>query len=179
MFSFNEIKRTHTCSQLTAANIGEKVKLNGWVKEYRNLGGLLFLDIRDRYGLTQVVFNPEKVAKDIFDLAGQARHEYVVGVEGTVQKRPDGTENKNMKTGEIEIAAEKFVILAESKTPPFEIVDDPDASEVLKLEYRFLDLRRQPLQEPVHFRSAADDRAVFPRRSGHRARVSGRRGTGR
>ena len=115
MFSFNEIKRTHTCADLNAGNIGERVKLNGWVKEYRNLGGLLFLDIRDRYGLTQVVFNPEKVAKDVFDLASRARHEYVVGVEGTVRKRPEGTENKNLKTGEIEIAAEKFVILSESK----------------------------------------------------------------
>ncbi len=155
MFSFNEIKRTHTCAELNAGNIGEKVRLNGWVNEYRNLGGLLFLDIRDRYGLTQVVFNPEKVEKDVFDLANRARHEYVVGVEGTVHRRPEGTENKNMKTGEIEIAAKKFVILSESKTPPFEIIDNPDASEVLKLEYRFLDLRRRPLQDRMRLRHQA------------------------
>jgi len=155
LFSFNEIKRTHTCAELNAGNIGEKVRLNGWVNEYRNLGGLLFLDIRDRYGLTQIVFNPEKVEKAVFDLANRARHEYVVGVEGMVQRRPEGTENKNMKTGEIEIAAQKFVILSESKTPPFEIVDNPDASEVLKLEYRFLDLRRKPLQDRIRLRHQA------------------------
>jgi len=155
LFSFNEIKRTHTCADLSAEHIGQKVRINGWVNEYRNLGGLLFLDIRDRYGLTQVVFNPEKVEKELFDLASRARHEFVVGVEGIVQRRPEGTENKNMKTGEIEIAAEKFVILSESKTPPFEIVDDPDASEVLKLEYRYLDLRRKPLQDRLRLRHQA------------------------
>lgn len=128
------------------------VRLNGWVQEYRNLGGLLFIDVRDRYGLTQVVFNPEKTDREVFEQAGRARHEFVVAVEGVVRKRPEGTENKSMKTGEIEVAGSKFLILAESKTPPFEIVDNPDASEVLRLEYRFLDLRRKPLQDKIKIR---------------------------
>lgn len=152
MPSFESIKRTHTCGDLTLDNVDQNVKLNGWVQEYRNLGGLLFVDIRDRYGLTQVVFNPEKVDPETFKLAARARHEYVVAVEGKVQKRPRGTENKNLKTGDIEVAAQRFLILSESKTPPFEIVDEPDASEVLKLEYRFLDLRRRPLQERIRVR---------------------------
>jgi len=150
--SFEGFKRTHTCGELTADQTGKTVKLNGWVQEYRNLGGLLFIDIRDRYGLTQVVFNPEKVEEDVFERASKARHEFVVAVEGVVRKRPDGTENKNMKTGEIEVAASDFLLLADSKTPPFEIVDDPDASEVLRLEYRFLDLRRNPLQQKIRIR---------------------------
>jgi aspartyl-tRNA synthetase len=155
LLSFKDIKRTHTCGELSLKNIGEKVRLNGWVKEYRNLGGLLFLDIRDRYGITQVVFNPEKVEPRVFEAARKARHEFVVGVTGTVRQRPEGTENKDLSTGEIEIAAEEFFILSESKTPPFEIVDNPDASEVLKLEYRFLDLRRKPLQQNIRIRHEA------------------------
>lgn len=149
---FKDLKRTHTCGELSVKNVGQKVKLNGWVQEYRNLGGLLFLDLRDRYGLTQVVFNPEKVKKEVFDVAAKARHEYVVAVEGIVGKRPEGTVNENLATGEIEVAAESIHILSNAKTPPFEIVDDPDASEVLKLEYRFLDLRRKPLQKAIRMR---------------------------
>ena len=143
---FENIKRTHTCGELTAENVGLEVILNGWVQEYRNLGGLLFIDIRDRYGLTQVVLNPESVDKTIFDLASKARHEFVVSAKGIVQNRPEGTLNKKMATGEIEVAVSEFNILSESKTPPFEIVDNPDALEVLKLEYRYLDLRRKPMQ---------------------------------
>jgi aspartyl-tRNA synthetase len=153
--AFKELKRSHTCGELNLAHVGQSVKLNGWVAEYRNLGGLLFLDVRDRYGLTQVVFNPEKVAEEVFKTAATARHEFVVAVSGTVRKRPDGTENKNMATGEIEVAADSIYILSESKTPPFEIVDDPDASDVLKLEYRYLDLRRKPLQHNMRIRHEA------------------------
>lgn len=152
MTSFTEFKRTHTCGELTADHVGHKVKLNGWVQEYRNLGGLLFIDIRDRYGLTQVVLNPEKVEKDVFDLASTARHEFVVAVKGLVQNRPEGTTNDKMITGMIEVAVDEFVILAESKTPPFEIEDHTDASEVLRLEYRYLDLRRNPLQHRLKIR---------------------------
>ncbi len=152
---FEKIKRTHTCGQLTASDVGQKVVLNGWVQEYRNLGGLLFIDIRDRYGLTQVMLNPQKVEKSVFELASKARHEFVVAASGTVQMRPEGTLNKKMTTGEIEVAVDNFHILSESKTPPFEIVDDPDASEVLKLEYRYLDLRRKPLQNKIRMRHEA------------------------
>ena len=152
---FEKIKRTHTCGQLTASDVGQKVVLNGWVQEYRNLGGLLFIDIRDRYGLTQVMLNPQKVEKNVFEIATKARHEFVVAASGTVQMRPEGTLNKKMITGEIEVAVNDFHILSESKTPPFEIVDNPDASEVLKLEYRYLDLRRKPLQDKIRMRHEA------------------------
>jgi len=150
--AFKEIKRSNTCGELTVDNVGDRVKLNGWVQEYRNLGGLLFLDIRDRYGITQVVFNPENIKKEVFAAASKVRHEFVVAVEGVVQRRPEGTTNKKMTTGEIEVAADKFLLLAPSKTPPFEITDNPDAHEVLKLEYRYLDLRRKPLQESMRIR---------------------------
>lgn len=155
MPSFTEIKRTHTCGELTAADIGKTAILNGWVQEYRNLGGLLFVDIRDRYGLTQVVLNPEKVAKEVFELATRARHEFVVAAKGVVQPRPEGTINENMATGEIEVAIDAFYILAESKTPPFEIEDVTEASDVLRLEYRYLDLRRRPLQNNLRVRHLA------------------------
>jgi aspartyl-tRNA synthetase len=150
--SLEDLKRTHTCGELTTKNVGDTVTLNGWVQSYRNLGGLLFLDLRDRYGITQVVFNPEKVEKVVFERAAEARTEFVVAARGKVQTRPGGTENKNLATGEIEIAADDFQILAESKTPPFEIEDNPNAAEVLRLEYRYLDLRRKPLQEKIRIR---------------------------
>ncbi len=155
MLSFKELKRTHTCGELTQHNCGQSVILNGWVQEYRNLGGLLFIDIRDRYGITQAVINPEKVEKSVFETAVQARHEYVVAAQGIVRKRPDGTVNKNLITGEIEVAIENFHILAASKTPPFEIAEETSASEVLRLEYRYLDLRRPPLQECLKVRHHA------------------------
>ena len=152
MALFNELKRTHTCGELNSGFIGEEVMLNGWVQSYRNLGGLLFIDIRDRYGLTQVVINPEKVSKELFELASKARNEFVVAAGGSVQSRPEGTENKNLATGEIEVAVTRFEILSESKTPPFEIEDETNANEVLRLEYRYLDLRRKPLQERIKVR---------------------------
>jgi aspartyl-tRNA synthetase len=147
--SIQDYKRTHTCGELTVKNINERITLNGWIQSYRNLGGLLFLDIRDRYGVTQVVFNPNSVKPEVFELAAKVRNEFVVASMGVVQKRPDGTENKGLATGEIEIAADEIQILAESKTPPFEIEDETNASEVLRLEYRYLDLRRRPLQEKI------------------------------
>ena len=155
MQSFKSLKRTHNCGQLTIENIGEYVTLNGWVQEYRNLGGLLFLDLRDRYGVTQVVFNPEKVDPAVFETASKMRHEFVVSASGVVGRRPSGTENEKMKTGQIEVAGDKISVLSESKTPPFEIVDEVDASEVLRLEYRYLDLRRRPLQERIITRHKA------------------------
>ncbi|MBN2226301.1 MAG: aspartate--tRNA ligase [candidate division Zixibacteria bacterium] len=153
--SFSELKRTHTCGELTAADVGKAVTLNGWVQEYRNLGGLLFIDVRDRYGLTQIVLNPEKVAETAFALATRARHEYVIAATGVVQPRPEGTVNAGMATGEIEVAVDEFHILAESKTPPFEIEDVTEASDVLRLEYRYLDLRRRPLQNNLRIRHFA------------------------
>ncbi|MFZ5981894.1 MAG: aspartate--tRNA ligase [Candidatus Zixiibacteriota bacterium] len=155
MPQFSDLKRTHNCGQLRLEDDGIKVRLNGWVNGYRNLGGLLFLDLRDRYGLTQVVINPQTFDPAMLAEAEKARHEFVVAVVGTVQKRPEGTTNPKMPTGEIEINVEEFYILAQSKTPPFEIEDETNASELLRLEYRYLDLRRAPLQRNLRIRHEA------------------------
>lgn len=149
---FAELKRTHNLGELTTEHIGQRVTLNGWVQEYRNLGGLLFLDVRDRYGITQVALNPQEVAAEVFERAASARHEFVVAVTGNVCKRPEGTANPRLSSGEIEVAVEEFEILNPSKTPPFEISDTAPANENLRLEYRYLDLRRQPMQEIFRLR---------------------------
>jgi len=152
---FSELKRTVTCGQLTKADIGRTVTLNGWVQEYRNLGGLLFIDLRDRYGITQAVFHPEHVSEEIMKTAAACRHEYVIAVRGKVQARPDGTVNPKMKTGEIEVECDRIDILSKSETPPFEIADVTNAREELRLEFRYLDLRRNPLQEKIRVRHEA------------------------
>jgi aspartyl-tRNA synthetase len=152
---FSQLKRTHTCGQLRAADVGTKVRLNGWVNSYRNLGGLFFIDLRDRYGITQVVIDPQTIEPAMLAEANRARHEFVVAVVGEVVRRPEGTVNPRLDTGEIEVKVEQFHILSESKTPPFEITDEPHAGEALRLEYRFLDLRRKPLQERIRFRHEA------------------------
>ncbi len=149
---FSELKRTHTCGELRSSDVGQEIRLNGWVNSYRNLGGLFFMDLRDRYGLTQIVINPETFDPDMLAEANRSRHEFVVAVVGKVGGRPDGTVNQKMPTGEIEIVVEQFHILAESKTPPFEIADECNANEQLRLEYRYLDLRRGPLQEKMRLR---------------------------
>ncbi|RKX24705.1 MAG: aspartate--tRNA ligase [Candidatus Zixiibacteriota bacterium] len=155
MIPFSDLKRTHTCGELRASHVSASVRLNGWVDGYRNLGGLLFLDLRDRYGITQVVINPETFDKDMLAEANSARHEFVVAAIGEVRHRPEGMINPKMETGEIEINASAFHILAEAKTPPFEIVDETNAGEKLRLEFRYLDLRRKPMQERIRFRHEA------------------------
>jgi aspartyl-tRNA synthetase len=152
---FSEFKRTVTCGELSDKEIGEKVTLNGWVQEYRNLGGILFIDLRDRYGVTQVVFHPEHVSVEVMDRAAACRHEYVIAVKGEVRSRPEGTVNTKMKTGAIEVECSEIEILSEAETPPFEIADETDAREDLRLEYRYLDLRRKPLQERIRIRHEA------------------------
>lgn len=137
--------RTHTCGELTSKNIGEKVVLNGWVQTRRDLGGLIFIWLRDRYGITQVVFENIENAKDL-------RSEYVISVEGTVRKRPEGQENKNLSTGEIEVLCEKLVILNPAQTPPFPIENEIDVNEELRLKYRYLDLRRPKMQRNLILR---------------------------
>jgi aspartyl-tRNA synthetase len=149
---FSELKRTHTCGQLRAGDIGQEVRLNGWVNGYRHLGGLLFIDLRDRYGLTQVLIDPNNSDPAMLAEAERARHEFVVAVAGTVRRRPDGTVNPKMPTGEIELVCQQFHVLSESKTPPFEIEDETSAKDLLRLEYRYLDLRRRPLQESLRVR---------------------------
>ena len=152
MPAFSEIKRTHTCGELTKADKGKNVTLNGWVKGYRNLGGVLFIDLRDRYGFTQIVVDPESIDETMAKEAARSRHEFVVAIRGEVMPRPEGMINANMATGEIEVAVKEFYILSESKTPPFEIEDDTNASEKLRLEYRYLDLRRNVLQHNIKIR---------------------------
>ncbi len=152
MTYFAELKRTHTLGELNTSHIGTTVRLNGWVQEYRNLGGVLFLDLRDRYGLTQVTVNPKDVPEATHNAAAGARHEDVVAVIGVVRKRPEGTTNKKLATGEIEVVVERFEVLNPSKTPPFEVEDTAPSNENLRLEYRFLDLRRKPMQELFRIR---------------------------
>lgn len=149
---FSEWKRTHTCGELTAKHVGEDVTLNGWVHRYRDLGGLIFFDLRDRYGITQVVFRPEVLDSKKMSMAGKVRAEFVIAVIGRIERRPEGTANKDLGTGEIEIMVTDFVILNRSRTPPFEIEDASGASEELRLRYRYLDLRRGPMRDRIILR---------------------------
>jgi aspartyl-tRNA synthetase len=143
--------RTHTCGELREQNVGAKVILNGWVDRRRDLGGLIFIWIRDRYGITQVVFEPD-INKDAYELAKKLRNEFVVSVEGTVRKRPEDAVNTEMETGKVDMLADKLIILNEAETPPFAIKDDTDAFEDLRLKYRYLDLRRPALQKVLLLR---------------------------
>lgn len=155
MAGFSQFKRNATCGELADQDIGKKVTLNGWVQQYRNLGGLLFIDLRDRYGITQIVFHPEHVSKETMELASSCRHEFVIAVKGEVQARPEGTVNPKMKTGAIEVNSDTIEILAHSETPPFEITDETNARDDLRLEFRYLDLRRKPLQNSIRLRHQA------------------------
>ncbi len=140
-----------TCGSLTAADAEHPVTLKGWVNRRRDLGGLIFIDLRDRFGITQVVFNPE-IDPAAHDIANKLRNEYVIQVDGIVRARPEGTVNPKMATGEIEVEARGITILNESKTPPFYINEDGDFDEALRLKYRYLDLRRPAMQEIVLLR---------------------------
>lgn len=145
-------KRTHTCGELSKTHAGQTVLLQGWVGSRRDLGGLVFIGLRDRHGITQVVINPELVSAEIMKLAESVRYEYVLEVSGKVIERPAGQENKNMKTGTIEVAVDGLKVLNTSKVPPFLIEDDVNASEELRLKYRYLDLRRPVLQNALAVR---------------------------
>lgn len=152
MKPFSELKRTHTCGELRAEHAGRTVTLNGWLKKYRNHGGILFIDLRDRYGVTQVVFHPDNFSEERFKVAEHMRGEFVVSVTGKVGRRPEGMTNPNMATGEIEVDVTDFEILAESETTPFEIEEDTGANEDLRLTYRYLDLRRRFLADKIILR---------------------------
>ena len=143
--------RTHTAGSLTSAQIGKKVSLAGWVHTRRDHGGLIFIDLRDRWGIVQLVFNP-KANPAVHGQAEKLRSEFVVRVEGEVRRRPAGTENPKIPTGEVEVLAETVEILNESPTPPFEISGTDEISEDLRLKYRYLDLRRSDMQESLRFR---------------------------
>ncbi len=137
--------RTHTNGELAEEHIGQTVRLSGWVHTRRDHGGLIFIDLRDRWGLTQLTFDPKRNEK-AWDAAQQLRNEYVIRVEGLVAKRPESMVNAKLKTGSIEIEASSIDILSVAKTPPFEISAGKEVNEDLRLEYRFLDLRRDRLQ---------------------------------
>jgi aspartyl-tRNA synthetase len=146
------LRRTHSCGDLNVKNDGETIVLNGWVHNWRNHGGIIFIDVRDRYGITQVVFNPATDAV-LAQKAAPLRHEFVIAVKGTVNKRPQSMANPKMPTGEIEVIASKLEILNEAATPPLHI-NDPDASESeeLRFRFRYLDLRRPLMQYNIIFR---------------------------
>lgn len=143
--------RSHNCAGLRAENIGEDVRLAGWVQFRRDHGGLIFVDLRDREGLTQVVFIPE-VAPEEHERAHILRSEYVLAVEGYVRARPEGMANPNMPTGDVEVVVRKWKLLNTAKTPPFVIEDRQEPSENLKLEYRYLDLRRPAMARNIVLR---------------------------
>jgi aspartyl-tRNA synthetase len=143
--------RTHTCGELTVSHVGQTVVLNGWVHARRDHGNVIFYDIRDRRGLTQVVFNPE-INAQAHAQAHQLRSEYVVAIQGTVSKRPAGSENPKLPTGQIEVMAQTVEVLNPSQTPPFLIEDDAEVTEALRLKYRFLDLRRPKMQKLLELR---------------------------
>jgi aspartyl-tRNA synthetase len=147
----NDWARSLYCGELRAAHVGQMVTLNGWVDRRRDLGGLIFLHLRDREGIAQVVFNPERFAA-AYETARTMRSEYVVAVRGEVCRRPPGAENTELITGEVEVVANEAVILNDAKTPIFPIEDETDVGEDLRLSYRYLDLRRAPLQRNLRVR---------------------------
>ncbi|MEE1086651.1 MAG: aspartate--tRNA ligase [Schaedlerella sp.] len=152
--SMKGLHRSCRCAELSAANVGEKVTIMGWVQKNRNKGGLVFVDVRDRSGIIQVVFDEGKVSAELLEKAASLRSEYVVAIVGTVEKR-SGAVNTNIVTGEIEIAPEELRILSESETPPFPIEENCKTKEELRLKHRYLDLRRPDLQRILMMRSKA------------------------
>ncbi len=143
--------RTHTCGELTAKDKGKAVSVCGWVNSRRDHGGVIFIDLRDRYGLTQAVFDPSH-SKEVHAAAEKLGREFVLKVEGKVRERPEGMRNPDLKTGEIEVLADKLEILNSADTPPLEIDDRAVANEEMRLKYRYLDLRRPVMQKRLEFR---------------------------
>ncbi|SFS58963.1 aspartate--tRNA ligase [Paenibacillus sp. BC26] len=146
--------KTHSCGTLTKAEVGQTVTLNGWVQRRRDLGGVLFIDLRDRTGIVQIVFNPD-FSGDALAIADRARNEFVLAVRGQVVERDAETVNKNISTGEIEIRVTEIEIMNAAKTPPFPIEDGVEVDESLRLKYRYLDLRRPEMQKTLLLRSKA------------------------
>ncbi|MBN2065125.1 MAG: aspartate--tRNA ligase [Sedimentisphaerales bacterium] len=146
------LKRTHNCGQLRAANVGEEVVLNGWVRSYRDHGSLVFIDLRDREGITQVVFNQEN-SPALHELARNLRDEWVIGIKGRVLARGEGLTNPKLPTGEIEVECSEMEIFNKSVTPPFEIDNADKVNEELRLKYRYIDLRRQRMKDIMRVRS--------------------------
>ena len=152
--SMQGLKRSHRCAELSKANIGEAVTVMGWVQKNRNKGGIVFVDLRDRSGLLQLIFENGSVSEEDFEKAGKLRSEFVIAAVGTVEAR-SGAVNENLATGEIEIRVKELRILSESETPPFPIEENSKTKEELRLKYRVLDLRRPDLQRNLMMRSKA------------------------
>jgi aspartyl-tRNA synthetase len=150
----HDLKRSHYCGSLRSEHAGQKVVLTGWVQRRRDHGGLLFIDLRDRTGLVQIVFSPD-LFREAFEKAETVRNEYVLALEGSVRLRPEGTANPNLATGEIEVLANRLLILNRAKTPPFYIEDGIEVDENLRLRYRYLDLRRPEMQRALILRHQA------------------------
>ena len=150
--SMQGLHRSHRCTEVSNTNIGEKVTVMGWVQKRRNLGSLIFVDLRDRSGILQLVFDEESVGSEGFEKAGSLRSEFVIAVEGTVQKRSAAV-NENLKTGDIEVIATSLRILSESQTPPFQIEENSKTNEETRLKYRYLDLRRPDIQRNLILKS--------------------------
>ena len=146
------MKRTHNCGELSLTHVGNTVTLAGWVSSRRDHGGVIFIDIRDRYGLTQIVFDSEDNAP-LHTAADRLRNEYVIAITGKVSVRPEGSENTHLPTGSIEIRADALDLLNEATPLPFSIEDVVHASESLRLEHRYLDLRRPKMQQLIQLRS--------------------------
>ncbi|MBO5259486.1 MAG: aspartate--tRNA ligase [Agathobacter sp.] len=150
--SMKGLHRSHRCTEVSSSNVGENVTVMGWVQKRRNLGSLIFIDLRDRSGILQIVFDENSVGTDGFEKAGTLRSEFVVAIEGTVQKRSAAV-NENLKTGDIEVIATSIRILSESQTPPFQIEENSQTKEEIRLKYRYLDLRRPDIQSNLMLRS--------------------------
>ena len=148
----NGLHRSHRCTEVSSQDIGETVTVMGWVQKRRNLGALIFIDLRDRSGILQVVFDENSVGKEGFEKAGTLRSEYVIAVTGKVQKRAAAV-NENLKTGDIEVIAEQIRILSEAETPPFPIEENSQTKDEVRLKYRYLDLRRPDIQKNLMLRS--------------------------
>ena len=157
----DELKRSHRCGELRGADIGKEVVLFGWVQSRRDHGGLIFIDLRDRDGLTQIVFDPN-TAKEVHDLAEAVRGEWVLGVRGSVRSRGEqwskkenkmvSATNPKLPTGEIEVLVSEATVFNKAETPPFEVADHIDTREEIRLGYRYVDLRRLPLQRTLRMR---------------------------
>lgn len=145
-------QRTHLCGQLRESHIGQSVTLKGWVQKRRDLGGLIFIDLRDRSGIVQIVFNPE-LSTEALTLAETVRNEFILQVVGTVVSRGEGTVNNNLETGAIEVSVEKLDIINKAKNPPFAIENKTEVAEDLRLKYRYLDLRRPVMYDTFKLRS--------------------------
>ena len=150
--SMQGLKRTHRCTEVTKADIGETVTLMGWVQKRRNLGSLIFVDLRDRSGLMQIVFDENDIGSEGFEKAGTVRSEFVLAVVGRVEAR-SGAVNEKMSTGELEIRATQLRVLSEAETPPFPIEENSQTKEELRLKHRYLDLRRPDIQRNLMVKS--------------------------